>query len=218
MVISVITGTSVLYSQDMTSSQPEMKQCIVCGRMLNAIAAKAAGGSGRYCSKSCLSYKGVNINGSRRCPHCDQTLPLTQFYVNRSKSSTGFQTYCKKCINARYADYQKRYRDSHRQEARDRAKAWNDSHSEHRRNWHLFKNFGVSHDWYEKTLADQGGGCAICGSKTSRGNRKYLHVDHDHATGKVRGLLCGPCNRGIGQLGDDIELLKAAIGYLESHR
>lgn len=56
------------------------------------------------------------------------------------------------------------------------------------------RQLGVTDDEYERLLAAQGGGCAICGStpKTRR-----LHVDHDHRTGRVRGLLCMRCNRAL---------------------
>lgn len=72
--------------------------------------------------------------------------------------------------------------------------------------------YGISTDDYEAMLAKQRGACAICKSTS-----EALHVDHDHATGKVRGLLCGSCNRGIGCLGDDVVTLKAAVRYLQSH-
>ena len=79
----------------------------------------------------------------------------------------------------------------------------------------LKKTYGITHEDYDRMLAEQGGGCAICGSATPRTKRsEYLHVDHCHATGAVRGLLCGPCNAGIGSLGDNIGRLEAAIRYL----
>jgi hypothetical protein len=55
--------------------------------------------------------------------------------------------------------------------------------------------------------------CAIC-RQPERTPGRALAVDHDHATGEVRGLLCGNCNRGIGFLGDSAELLESAAGYL----
>lgn len=61
---------------------------------------------------------------------------------------------------------------------------------------------------YEKMSDLQNGKCAICGEK------KELHVDHDHETGMIRGLLCGNCNRAIGIMKDDKNLLIKAIEYL----
>jgi hypothetical protein len=79
----------------------------------------------------------------------------------------------------------------------------------------LKATYGISYKEYKTMLEAQNGQCAICGT-TSTGNRKAFHVDHDHETGEVRGLLCGNCNSGIGNLRDDIGLLKRAIQYLES--
>lgn len=63
-------------------------------------------------------------------------------------------------------------------------------------------------------LEQFGNTCGICGATESSGGKKQLHVDHDHTTGKIRGLLCNHCNLGIGHFKDDTELLQAAIKYL----
>ena len=60
----------------------------------------------------------------------------------------------------------------------------------------------------------QEGKCAICGREEERFARS-LHVDHDHKTGQVRGLLCHGCNVGMGSMGDDIGVLQKSIEYLE---
>lgn len=70
-------------------------------------------------------------------------------------------------------------------------------------------------DEYEAMLEAQGGACAICGGVNADGRK--LFIDHDHLTGAVRGLLCNRCNRGIGNLRDDITLLASAIVYLRQH-
>jgi hypothetical protein len=72
--------------------------------------------------------------------------------------------------------------------------------------------YGVTQEWFLQTLRDQGG-CAICHSQTPGGKGSW-HVDHDHLTGKVRGLLCNNCNLGIGHLRDSQRIIKAAIAYL----
>lgn len=61
-------------------------------------------------------------------------------------------------------------------------------------------------------VADQNGRCAICERHMSP-----PHIDHDHATGRVRELLCGPCNQGIGSLGDNVDRVQRALEYLTRH-
>lgn len=75
------------------------------------------------------------------------------------------------------------------------------------------KTYGLTSADVEALLDKQGGGCAICGSRNWPEWGKPV-VDHDHATGEVRGLLCVSCNAGVGQLRDDPELLRKALEYL----
>jgi hypothetical protein len=79
------------------------------------------------------------------------------------------------------------------------------------------RKYGITPEEYDRIFKDQDGKCAICHrSPTGVGrNGKVLHVDHNHKTGKVRGLLCPDCNLSIGRLGDSIDVLKSAIAYLE---
>ena len=74
---------------------------------------------------------------------------------------------------------------------------------------HLRRKYGLSPGELEALLAAQGGLCAICRSRPAE------HVDHDHVSGKVRGVLCFPCNVALGHLRDDVSLFKSAIDYLE---
>jgi hypothetical protein len=82
-----------------------------------------------------------------------------------------------------------------------------------RKNW---RTWGIDPDVAEKTLADHNGKCEICFT-TEPGGRGTWHVDHDHDTHKIRGILCLRCNAGIGQLNDDPEQLIRAAKYLTSH-
>ena len=81
------------------------------------------------------------------------------------------------------------------------------------RNDYLVRRYGITSADYEKILKSQGGRCAICG-RLPRTRR--LNVDHDHKTGKVRGLLCYTCNKKV--IGDrrDPAIFDAAAAYLRS--
>ena len=72
----------------------------------------------------------------------------------------------------------------------------------------LRSRFGVSTEWYREQLARQDGRCAVCHAPPP------LHVDHDHSTGRARGLLCLACNVTLGNVKDDPMLLRALAGYL----
>lgn len=137
----------------------------------------------------------------RVCPSCTLSKPLSEFYVynrevnGRSKKVTS--GYCKTCTKSKA----KQRKATMTVEQRER---------EHRRK--VLNVHGLSVDEYECRVAAQNGCCAICG-KAVDGN---LCVDHCHETGGVRGLLCKPCNFGLGLFGDDPERLRRAADYLET--
>ena len=78
-------------------------------------------------------------------------------------------------------------------------------------NAHLQRTYGLSTAERDKMIADREGRCDIC----QRIPDYKLYVDHDHQTGKVRGLLCASCNSGLGLLGDTIVAINAALKYLK---
>lgn len=75
------------------------------------------------------------------------------------------------------------------------------------------RKYGITYDQYHAMLDAQQGKCAICGDDT-----QTLAIDHDHATGKVRELLCPPCNKGLGHFDDDTDRMTKAIAYLRKHK
>lgn len=107
--------------------------------------------------------------------------------------------------------------DTHiRQKLKDASKEWQASHPENRLEQRM-RRYGITAADYRRLLAEQGGGCAICGNRDSgdgRGNR--LHVDHCHSTDIVRGLLCSSCNFGLGKFEDDPARLERAAMYLRA--
>jgi hypothetical protein len=97
----------------------------------------------------------------------------------------------------------------------DRSKKYKDSHPGVDRNSQLKRWYGITLDEYNVLLDSQNGKCAICGIDKPMGVGCF-HVDHDHITNKVRGLLCQKCNMGIGALQDSPTILRKAAEYLES--
>lgn len=75
--------------------------------------------------------------------------------------------------------------------------------------------YGIDAEVYVALLERQGAACAICGKSAVMSGRALLCVDHDHVTGRVRGLLCGNCNSGLGMFGETSELLRLAAAYLD---
>jgi len=77
----------------------------------------------------------------------------------------------------------------------------------------IFRRYGITIEQRNKMIIDQNDRCAICNELLSNG--KFTHIDHNHETGKVRGILCSNCNSGIGMFKDNIEILASAIKYLK---
>ena len=81
----------------------------------------------------------------------------------------------------------------------------------------LKRKFGISVEQYDEMLHRQNGVCAILGCGAATADGKRLHVDHCHTTGRVRGLLCGKCNRALGLLDDDPARITALAEYAAQH-
>jgi hypothetical protein len=121
----------------------------------------------------------------------------------------------------RLLECQKKRRDANPEPFRRRSREYHHAHRQERllamREWKRKKVYGLSPELFEEMFQKQGYSCAICKKNISNSTRNQ-HVDHDHATGKVRGILCSCCNVGIGQFEDDIRRMELAISYIKSHR
>lgn len=134
---------------------------------------------------------------TKTCRDCGYEKPIDDFYRWKSKGSSGFYKTCKGCWSEREV---KRFQDSDRTH-RDR---------------NLRFKFGITEEEYQWMLEDQNYVCAICW-EPERVVGRSLAVDHDHKTGKIRGLLCHSCNTGLGKFLDDPKLLVEASEYLLAH-
>lgn len=133
----------------------------------------------------------------KTCRRCQVAKPRTEF-TPHGVAKNGVQSTCRPC-NAEMAAEKRQRQPIQSREVMRRSR--------------LKNIWGLTEEAFEEMLRLQDGGCAICKSTEPRGRGKF-HVDHDHATGKIRGLLCHSCNTGLGQFKDSVGRLSAAIDYL----
>ena len=88
-----------------------------------------------------------------------------------------------------------------------------DTHKKCKKKRYLIRMYNITMDDFHQMLETQNNQCSIC--KTDKPGKRGFQVDHDHETGKVRGLLCNKCNKGLGFFVDSVVVLKSAIQYLE---
>ncbi len=144
--------------------------------------------------------------GYKQCRGCRKAKPLSDFYQIKYRDlRRGGKSHRSRCIACEAISNR-----SQRESSRGR---------EYQKNYRLLCKFGITLDKYREMLAEQCGMCAICGKTKADDTKGHdLSVDHDHATGKVRGLLCRHCNVAIGKLGDSVEGLMRAVNYLKKHQ
>jgi len=135
--------------------------------------------------------KATAAPGMKVCSQCLETKPLSAFH-NHAGFPDGKGAWCKGCMSAAQKPKRHEFTLKHRH--------------------------GLSVDEYDRMLQLQAGCCAICRVTNPGTVHGWFVVDHNHATGVVRGLLCGRCNLGLGQFEDSSDRLVAAAQYLRSRQ
>jgi hypothetical protein len=128
------------------------------------------------------------------CTKCERTQPISNFWKSAKRRQDGTQAYravCKECQTKQSNVY-----------SRNAA----------------LSNYGISHEIYEAERKKQDYKCLICDKHETEERLSKLNIDHDHKTGKYRGLLCSTCNKGLGLFFDNTEILQKAIEYLNANR
>ena len=160
----------------------------------------------------------------KRCKRCGETKPLEQFYKNKT-GKDGLRPECKACSGAQKKAWYRKNREAviakviawqraNQDRYNARMREYRKTHPEAARADHLRRKFDLTLDEYEQMLEQQGGGCAICEDPPNE--KISLHIDHDHGTGEIRGLLCVRCNNAIALLRESPDILRRAIRYVSS--
>jgi hypothetical protein len=178
---------------------------------------------------------------TKKCTTCKIVYPLSEYRKDSSRSN-GIHPTCNNCnkeIQRRWykknkekakknslANYEKKKDIINAKRKKKRADNPEEVRSKARKSYNpivskvsSWKNAGIKNMTYElylKMVSQQNDCCAICSDHRDTMKRN-LDVDHDHITGKVRGLLCSKCNTGIGKLKESIDILEKAINYLKKH-
>jgi hypothetical protein len=129
---------------------------------------------------------------SKRCSKCGESKPRADFPRNRN-CPDGYHPYCKRCHNAQVRESKQRLYGGER-------------------HYHLKRRYGIGAAEVQALIDAQNGMCPICRKRAA------TQVDHDHETGRVRGVLCLYCNAALGAFHDDPNLIAKAIAYIEKHR
>jgi hypothetical protein len=137
------------------------------------------------------------------CSKCKETKPVTSFHNRSTKTKDGYRADCKDCVR------------------RDSAKSWQARSKKHGKGINLRKYWpGSSYKDalanYVSLLESQSFKCAIC-PKEHEDTKFGLEVDHCHSSNKVRGLLCGSCNKAIGLMQNSSSIVVNAAKYLEKN-
>lgn len=135
-------------------------------------------------------------NQNKICSVCKKRKSFSNFYNFKNKSD-GKSYRCKLCDDKARSLWRKNNPERYKKSARERS---------------IKHRYGITYEDYMSLLKKQENKCAIC--EGHQQGKDFFSIDHDHNTGKIRGLLCNNCNRGLGLLKDSSSILENAINYL----
>jgi len=139
-----------------------------------------------------------------RCYDCKTDHPPEAFYPG-SCGGRRPGGRCKECCKAHQRKYRAQLKATGKQQVRDKA-------------YNLKYHFGITIEEYNRLFAEQGCKCPGCGATENGVKDRAMPVDHDHATGEIRGILCTACNQALGHVYDNIERLEGLAAYLRRHQ
>lgn len=116
----------------------------------------------------------------KKCANCNQVKPLDEFYRNKTRKG-GYDQYCILCRKIFYKKNRTKFIEKYRKKGR-------------------LDHYPIDEKAYDKMLRAQSGQCAICGIMLNIEGQYTSHIDHDHDTGAIRGILCRDCNLALGHI------------------
>lgn len=154
----------------------------------------------------------------KKCVRCKDKKEAGAF-ARSPRHRDGLFPWCKKCHSAyqrarRKSNPRTKVLEAERRKRRQENTEIRERYLSYMTLYSLKRRYGIDAATVKRLIDLQKGVCAICLKAPERGRRRGLHVDHDHRTGIVRGLLCDSCNVALGRLRDSSELLSSAIRYL----
>jgi hypothetical protein len=147
----------------------------------------------------------VSLKTVSDCPH------TAAKHYSRGKCRNCYEKWLR-TANPAFAERQRRKVRKWTNANRERKRSYD--RSKHR--YHLLRKYGLTQDDYDRMLKQQNGCCSICQRPATSSRHGRLHVDHCHASGQVRGLLCHHCNYGIGVFKDNPKWMRRAAAYVEN--
>jgi len=166
------------------------------------------------------------VEATQCCTRCGETKPLLPVFFrphNEKRKDGTLYTKLKRICRTCELTAAKKY--NKRPEVREAQKEWQKKEyhrtKDKHRAYRINRIYGLTEEDYTYLLVKQNGCCAICKTNVSTrdktGNPQRFSIDHNHTTGKVRGLLCGRCNTALGLFLDDTKSLEQAIIYLKEN-
>lgn len=169
----------------------------------------------------------LSDGGEKKCTMCNIFLPIINFSKDKTKPH-GIRPQCKKCHLSHLKNMYHNGGGKERQSIRNKHKRkndveWNDKIKKQKSDWNktnsgkvkemnIKSKFIITMDQYHQLFKNQNNKCAICGDIL-----KKAHIDHDHNTGEIRGILCSHCNVGLGYFKENKLILESAINYIHNY-
>lgn len=149
---------------------------------------------------------------AKTCKRCGKEKLLSEFYARLDKEAR-----CKICVK----ELRRKYYRENKSLVIGRVRSYSKANPEKIRDTKLRQSYGVDVDYYNAKLKEQGGVCGSCRKyrpNTWCGQKVHMSLDHDHVTGKPRGVLCMRCNRALGLLWDDLEVIIGLAKYKKKYQ